>query len=41
MCLKITELKKIKTYLKKYKIKMISNLVLRENSLFKKIKKKY
>jgi predicted dehydrogenase len=39
MCLNIQELKIIKNMLKKKKIKMISNLVLRKNSLFKQLKK--
>ena len=38
MCLKIKELKNIQNLLKKKKLKMLSNLVLRKNSLFKKFK---
>lgn len=41
LCLRLAQLKKIKEALKKNsKVKFISNLVLRENTLFKKIKKK-
>ncbi len=40
MCLTLEELKKIKSISKKSKVKIISNLVLRENELFKDFKKK-
>ncbi len=39
MCLNLKQLKKIKSMLKKTKIKITSNLVLRVNDLFKNIKK--
>ena len=39
MCLSLEELKVIKKILKRKKIKMISNLVLRKNTLFQKFKK--
>ncbi len=40
MCLTFDQLKKIKLISKKSKVKIISNLVLRENDLFKDLKKK-
>ena len=40
MCLNLLQLKKIKKLVSKKKIKIISNLVLRNNSLFKNIKNK-
>ena len=39
MCLTLLQLKKINQLLKKKKVKMISNLVLRTNSLFNFLKK--